>query len=378
MVTYLSGVQELLVRVQIPHPDLEEVIAMIKRLFCFLSAVMVAASSVFAADDIPWVSPTFTFTNAVANECFVDASGHDYKYRVNSDGSLDQSSVTFVSNRDEFSFFSNPLTSEGSSYVSSRPLFTLDGSYWYDTDNYQHNVVFPDIVVSSHTVFFNTSLVLPPGYYQFRSATYATYTLGVSATGICKPVFSQLGFYGVDTGATAPIAFVPLNQDALYTDYVYFDQPVSVGFGFTFPTYTVPLVVEGQNSVVGQIKYEISRYFLEYRTVDPADVAALNQANQDAGNSMQDYDSTEQQFTQSMTDNFNKLNLQNFQFPSGLLSGFSLITSIFERIWNGMGEYQILFVFPLVLGIVLLLIGRISKFSGGQSSGRSSRGNDDA
>lgn len=351
---------------------------MFKRVICFLSAVMVASSSSFAVDDIPWVSPTFTFTNAVANECFVDASGHDYKYRVNSDGSLDQSSVTFVSNRDEFPFFSNPLSSEGSSYVSSRPLFTLDGSYWYDSDNYQHNVVFPDISVSSHTVFFNTSLTLPPGYYQFRCATYATYSLGVSATGVCKPVFSQLGFYGVDTGATAPIAFVPLNQDALYTDYVYFDQTVSVGFGFTFPTYTVPLVVEGQNSVVGQIKYDISRYYLEYRTVDPADVAALNQANQQAGGTMQDYDSTEQQFTQSMTDNFNALNLSDFTFPSGLLSGFTLVTSLFEQLWNGLGEYKILYVFPLTLGIVLLLIGRISKSSGGQSSRLTDRGDDDA
>lgn len=79
-----------------------------------------------------------------------------------------------------------------------------------------------------------------------------------------------------------------------------------------------------------------------------------------------------------MTENFNKLDISNFTFPTGLVSGFSLITGIFQDIWNAMGEYKIMYVFPLTLGIVLLLIGRISRFAGRGSSRKSDGGGDGA
>lgn len=98
----------------------------------------------------------------------------------------------------------------------------------------------------------------------------------------------------------------------------------------------------------------------------------------DAQDDINSHESIESEWTGSMTSNFDALDMDNFTFPSGLVSGFGLITGIFQDLWNAMGEYKILFVFPLTLGVALLLIGRISKFSGGQSSSRSNRGDDGA
>ena len=98
----------------------------------------------------------------------------------------------------------------------------------------------------------------------------------------------------------------------------------------------------------------------------------------DAQNDIDSHESIESEWTGSMESNFDALQMENFTFPSGLVSGFGLITGIFFFFWNAMGEYKILFVFPLTLGVALLLIGRISKFSGGQSSSRSNRGDDGA
>lgn len=74
----------------------------------------------------------------------------------------------------------------------------------------------------------------------------------------------------------------------------------------------------------------------------------------------------------SMVDNFNALDIGNFSYPDGLASAFALVSGIFQDLWYGLGDYAILYVFPLTLAILLLVIGRLSKF-GGRSS-RASKG----
>lgn len=85
-------------------------------------------------------------------------------------------------------------------------------------------------------------------------------------------------------------------------------------------------------------------------------------------------DSMEQEFFGSMEDNFNALNIDSFTVPDGVLSGFTLALNVFSSVWAALGAYQILFTFPLMLSIVLLIIGRISKSAGHKDS--SSKGGD--
>lgn len=100
--------------------------------------------------------------------------------------------------------------------------------------------------------------------------------------------------------------------------------------------------------------------------------------NDEAQNNINEHEALESQWTGSMTSNFNALNLDDFTIPDGLVSGFALISGIFNDLWNGMGEFKIVYVFPLTLGVVLLLIGRISKFSGGHGSAKRGRSDDNA
>lgn len=106
--------------------------------------------------------------------------------------------------------------------------------------------------------------------------------------------------------------------------------------------------------------------------------SALDGFNDQAQDSINEHESIESQWTGSMTENFNALDLDSFSFPNGLVAAFALITGIFQDLWNGMGEYKILYVFPLTLAIALLLVGRISKFAGNSGSGRNKGGDDDA
>lgn len=105
--------------------------------------------------------------------------------------------------------------------------------------------------------------------------------------------------------------------------------------------------------------------------------SALDSFNGDAQQSINDHESIESQWTGSMTSNFDALDPESFTYPGGLVSAFSLITGIFNDLWNGLGDFKILYVFPLTLGIMLLVIGKLSKFAGHGSSARKS-GDDDA
>ncbi len=100
-------------------------------------------------------------------------------------------------------------------------------------------------------------------------------------------------------------------------------------------------------------------------------LAGFNDNAQDAINQQ---DALESQWTGSMTENFNNLSLADFAFPVGAVNAFSLISGIFTDLWNAMGDFRIAYVFPLMLGIVLLLVGRLSRTSVKRSS---DRGEDD-
>lgn len=105
------------------------------------------------------------------------------------------------------------------------------------------------------------------------------------------------------------------------------------------------------------------------------DDGVLDGLNDNAQDAMNQQEAIESQWTGSMTENFNNLSLSDFSFPVAAVNGFSLISGIFNDLWNAMGDFRIAYVFPLTLGVVLLLIGRLSRTSVKRSSGR---GDDDA
>lgn len=82
-----------------------------------------------------------------------------------------------------------------------------------------------------------------------------------------------------------------------------------------------------------------------------------------AQDQINDWDSIESEFGSDATEGFNGLDLDNFTYPSDFLAAFSLVSGIFTDLWNCMGDFQIIYLLPLTLGICLLLVGRVSRSS---------------
>lgn len=114
-----------------------------------------------------------------------------------------------------------------------------------------------------------------------------------------------------------------------------------------------------------RVRFSLDDY-IHYALITAGALDGFNDQTQDFIN---DHNAIESEWTGSMTDNFNSLNLSNFSYPSGLVSAFALLSGIFNDLWNGMGEYKIVYVLPLTLGVVLVIIGKMSRTERKSSSG---------
>lgn len=105
---------------------------------------------------------------------------------------------------------------------------------------------------------------------------------------------------------------------------------------------------------------------------------ALDGFTDEAQDSINQHDQIEADWVGQMDENFNSLDLDTASYPSGLVSGFQLLSGIFMDIWNGLGDLHLIFTIPLTLGIVLVLIGRISKAVSNRSGRAEEKGDNSA
>ena len=71
------------------------------------------------------------------------------------------------------------------------------------------------------------------------------------------------------------------------------------------------------------------------------------------------------------TENFNALDISNFSFDDGLMTALRAVGKWFSNLWDSLGPVTIIFTFPLVLGISLVVVGRVSRAAGkGSKSGK--------
>lgn len=93
----------------------------------------------------------------------------------------------------------------------------------------------------------------------------------------------------------------------------------------------------------------------------------LSDSASSAADSINDNDVQEVHWQTNMSYNFDQLQLGNYNLNL-LGGGLALVGNMFSSIWSAFGQWSIVFTFPLILGIALLVIGRLSKTGGGNSS----------
>lgn len=242
------------------------------------------------------------------------------------------------------------------------------------------------------------SAVYPPGYisvggtggdvgrdnwaftvnYDVSSFSSSAFSLdGLDAYGIViKGPYTDNNYIGVYSSSVSVLVdgqqVLTLSRGSSFAvdfgGYVFSgSSPVStISFRWTMPFWSFVSDSAAYNgSYLFAVKDDISSVDPKALTIsflDGQDV--INAQNNKTKEDINKHEEYESQWTGSMTENFNKLDVGNFTFHSGLIAGFAMVSGIFMDLWRGMGDAAVAYVFPLTLGVVLMLLGRISRTGG--------------
>lgn len=103
-------------------------------------------------------------------------------------------------------------------------------------------------------------------------------------------------------------------------------------------------------------------------TVFQSAVGKLPDLNDSTGGTISEFESAEDILFNSVLEGFSSSIPEQPEFSSGLIAAFALINTIFNSIWDKMGDFSFVYIFALTFAIILLIVGRISKFAGAGSS----------
>lgn len=281
--------------------------------------------------------------------------------------------------------------------MSRVPICTFYGENAYQGHIINFTPVFGDFnILSSGSVVSNAS-VPKPDYsdYTWKSMKYpmSSFDLVYDVSSLNSSCIQLNGILKLQTECYWGRWYLSKGFDLdVYIDgdlqKSYYTQDSSLDFGgFVYDSPTPVQEIRFLFTNIGALEVPISKSSATSGTVNVciygsstasidglSDDDVLAGFNDNAQDAINQQDALESQWTGSMTENFNNLSLADFAFPVGAVNAFSLISGIFTDLWNAMGDFRIAYVFPLMLGIVLLLVGRLSRTSVKRSS---DRGEDD-
>lgn len=355
-----------------------------KRFLALAVAVLSCASSAFAWDSETFVGDFYSYEPVK----FMSLD-HDLMVASNTSGSIDGTSKDSID-----------IINLVPSSVTGTLSFARDVSYTFQGVKYK----IPDIhQLTSFTPMasgFDTTSLLFPAYEERESFGGYTYghlylmsggiSLNFDVTGgpttvefdaVLSPYFNSYvdeshhfsSFYSGTVKLKVNDQVVDSNSSTYRNGSLIYTSPspiTSISLCIDYPTNLVSTIPTSKDAFSLTIWGGFYNSYCKVSFLSGSSV--LDSFNDDAQQSINDHESVESQWTGSMTSNFDALDPESFTYPGGLISGFSLITGIFNDLWNGMGEFKILYVFPLTLGIMLLVIGKLSKFAGHGSSARKS------
>lgn len=361
MVTYRNRDPEPSVRFRPPHP----VLKVFAVLFCCVQLLAVPA---FAVDDDEWISPSVGYTGAVFGSSTVNVYGKVTHWNLDEDGN----GLYDYSRPDNYSWafpanWSVPLTvsSSGASwfgyYVWPDASDTIPYNHYVsDQSTYYTEYSYDQISTTGGVVWFYSDFYLDPGFYEIDTTFYGEVALNYHGSNRpVRTVIYECGFENEGNfNKMQPSYSSRMSGTIELKDRSRFY--VAISYVSLIEAYEV-------NSVWNPVpRWWLRAYTpdFKYRSIDPLDLVALEEANTNAGNSITDYDNVEQEWTGSMSQNFAQLNVGGFSFGDGLISGFGLVSDLFMKVWSALGSYAIVYTFPLYLGIVLVLMGRVNRFIG--------------
>lgn len=129
-------------------------------------------------------------------------------------------------------------------------------------------------------------------------------------------------------------------------------------------TDTIITILNAVKSELVTLNGKVDNIYTLLKDSLKAESAAVDKKAQETGEQIMQRVDSEQYWSDKNTETFNALDIGNFTFGDGVVGTLPTVSNLFKGLWDSFGDAVLIFTFPLMLGLALVIIGRISRHSG--------------
>lgn len=189
--------------------------------------------------------------------------------------------------------------------------------------------------------------------------------------------WADTGVAAIDDVITDILTHVAKIDGNVQVIYSILTQLLSVSKDIGIDTDTMVKLLTSINSNVALLQSDVSGIYDLLKSALADESAELDKKTEQAAESIMQRTDSEKYWSDKNQDNFNALNIDNFSFGDGVVSALGVVGGLFSGLWDALGDGIIVYTFPLILGVALVLVGRLARSSGKGRNKSDSSGGDD-
>lgn len=173
--------------------------------------------------------------------------------------------------------------------------------------------------------------------------------------------WADTGVSAIDDAITdilTHVAKIDGNVQAIYTAL---QSLLSIAKQIKIDTTDIVKLLQAINSSTTLLQSDVAGIYDLLKNALADESASLDNKSKGTAEKIMQQSDGEQYWMDKNTDNFNALEFDKFSFSNGVVGALSSVGSLFSSVWNALGDAAVIFTFPLMLGIALVLVGRISR-----------------
>ena len=209
---------------------------------------------------------------------------------------------------------------------------------------------------------------------QYKSVAGAMETMGLMVGYLV--CWADTGVAAIDDAITDILTHVAKIDGNVQSIYSVLTKLLAVAKEIGVDTDTMVKLLTSINSNVALLQSDVSGIYELLKTALADESADLDKKTEQAAESIMQRTDSEQYWSDKNQDNFNALNIDNFSFGDGVVSALGTVGGLFSGLWDALGDGVIVYTFPLMLGVALVLVGRLAR-SSGKGHNKSDSGGDD-
>lgn len=220
------------------------------------------------------------------------------------------------------------------------------------------------VIIPPHTTSFSTTtaddwrLTLGNNSLGFMLVSYGAFLVGSgdsSVVDLVESILAEVQQINVTTGDINSKLSTCLNT---------LNSILAQCKALNADTDTIITILNAVKSQLVTLNGKVDNIYTLLKDSLKTESAAVDQKSQQLGDQIMQRVDSEQYWSDKNTETFNALDMGNFSFGDGVVGALPTVGNLFKSLWDSIGDVTLIFTFPLMLGVALVIVGRISRTAG--------------